>query len=69
MGVLFEDGRAVVTDPAEAMRWYRSAAGKGNAAAQYKLGNGYYSGRGVPRDYYEAARWFRKAAEQGRAEA
>jgi hypothetical protein len=44
-------------------------AEQGNAKAQYKLGNMYFSGVGVKQDYAEALRWFTKAAEQGHANA
>ncbi len=44
-------------------------AEKGDAAAQTRLGNCYYSGDGVPQDYTEALRWYRLAARQGVAEA
>ncbi len=42
-----------------------SAAEKGDAIAQAKLGDMYYNGEGVQKDYAEAARWYKKAAEQG----
>jgi TPR repeat protein len=38
---------------------------KGNADAQYKLGEMYYDGQVVPRDYKEAVKWHRKSAAQG----
>jgi TPR repeat protein len=53
----------------EAVKWYRKAAKKGDATAQYILGLCYYNGDGVPQDYTEAAKWYRKAAEQGLAQA
>ena len=51
------------------MRWYRQAAEKGSAKAQFNLGNLYYKGEGVARNYGEAAKWYRRAAAQGNAEA
>ena len=42
-----------------------SAARKGDAAAQLKLGEMYDMGEGVPQDYKEAAKWYRLSAEQG----
>lgn len=56
-------------DYAEAMRWYRMAADRGNAQAQVAVGNLYGQGQGVPQDYSEALRWFRLAADQGNSEA
>jgi TPR repeat protein len=50
---------------AEAMRWYRTAAAKGNALAQMRIGGLYGDGHGVPQNYGEALRWFRLAAAQG----
>jgi len=52
-------------DYTEAMRWYRTAAGKGLAKAQHNIGVFYQNGSGVPKDYASAARWYRKAADQG----
>jgi uncharacterized protein len=65
----WEDGRGVPQDYAEAMKWYRKAADKGNARAQFNLGFMYYDGKGVPQNYAEAMKWFRKAADQGHARA
>ncbi len=49
----------------EAARWFRMAAERGNADAQYMLGGLYSDGRGVAQDYAEALKWYRMAAEQG----
>ena len=54
-------------DNAEAVRWYRLAAGQGDASAQSNLGFMYQEGRGVPQDNAEAVRWYRLAAGQGHA--
>ncbi|UCB54646.1 MAG: SEL1-like repeat protein [Thiotrichales bacterium] len=40
-------------------------AKKGNAEAQYKVGEMYESGRGVAKNQVEAMRWINKAAAQG----
>lgn len=45
------------------------AAQRGDAKAQYKLGEKYYSGDGIEEDDGLAAKWYRKAAEQGNAAA
>ena len=42
-----------------------SRAQKGDAEAQYSLGNCYFYGFGVAKDQHEAVKWLRKAAEQG----
>ena len=51
------------------MRWFRIAAERGLAEAQYNLGVMHADGRGVERNLAEAARWYRLAAEQGVAQA
>jgi hypothetical protein len=45
----------------------RLSAEKGDANAQFLLGNMYADGRGVVRDQQQAASWYRKSAEQGNA--
>ena len=45
------------------------AAGRGNAAAQFNLGQMYRAGQGAPQDYAQAVKWYREAAEQGHADA
>ena len=52
-----------------AVRQYRQAAERGDAAAQFDLGRSYELGTGVPKDLEQAAQWYRKAAEQGHSEA
>jgi len=52
-----------------AIKHFRKAAEKGNAEAQFKLGNCLYQGLGAEQDQAEAVKWFRKAAEQGLAKA
>lgn len=67
LGMLYQMGKGVPKDNAEAMNWYRKAAERGEALAQLALGQGYEYGQGVPRDFEEAARWYHKAAGQGNA--
>jgi uncharacterized protein len=69
LGVMFENGRGVEKDPAQAAQWYRRAADKGNAQAQFNLGDLYEAGRGVDKDLNQALDWFRKAAKQGYGDA
>ena len=52
-------------DSAEAVRWFRLAAEKGHATAQYNLGIKYQTGDGVEKDSAEAAKWYLLAADQG----
>ena len=53
---------------AEAIKYFRLAASRGNAYAQYNLGIIYDYGHGVAKDQAEAVRWYRKAAVQGNAD-
>ena len=66
---MYDIGRGVPQDDAEAVRWYRLAAEQGDASAQYNLGVRYDDGLGVPLDDAEAVRWYRLAAEQGHVSA
>jgi TPR repeat protein len=43
----------------------RPAAEKGNALAQYYLGEMYYAGKGVVRNFLDAKVWYERAARQG----
>lgn len=45
----------------------KSAAERGDAAAQNELGDAYFYGRGVPRNYTEANKWYSKATETYKA--
>ena len=65
LGDSYANGTGVAKNDAEAVKWYRLAAGQGSAIAQYNLGNMYNKGRGVVQDYAEAVKWFRLAAAQG----
>ena len=44
-------------------------AEKGDAKAQYRLGECYYYGDGISRDFKQAEYWYRKAADNGYARA
>jgi TPR repeat protein len=59
----------VTQNYAEAVKWFRKAAGQGNAEAEDDLGCCYRDGQGVVKDDVEAVKWFRKSAEQGFGEA
>ena len=64
LGSMYDEGRGVSEDDAEAARWLRMAAEQGLAAAQGRLGEMYAEGLGVPRSGAEAARWLRLAADR-----
>mgnify|MGYP001187229350 CR=1 FL=1 len=53
----------------KASEWFKQAAKKGHASAQYNLGVMSYLGQGVPQDYTQAANWFEKAGNQDHASA
>ena len=59
---MYANGRGVSRDFAEAAIWYRKAAERGDAAAQYNLGVAYDAGQGVPRDAVQAYKWYDVAA-------
>jgi TPR repeat protein len=46
---------------------FKSLAKRGDAGAQFRLGEMYKNGQGVPRNDAEALKWFRRAADQGHA--
>lgn len=52
---------------AAALKEWRPLAAKGNAPAQYNLGQMYKRGVGVKRNYPTAFSWFTRAAQQGYA--
>ncbi|MGD0098041.1 MAG: tetratricopeptide repeat protein [Terracidiphilus sp.] len=52
-------------DSVRAVEWYRRAAERGHADAQYNLGSMYLLGEGVQADPDEGLRWLQSSAEQG----
>ena len=65
LGALYATGHW--TGPRDAVRaaeWYRRAAERGHADAQYNLGFMYLLGEGVPANPVEGLRWLRLAADQ-----
>lgn len=64
LGYLYDTGRELPQNDAEAVRWYRRAAAQNHAIALYNLANHYLSGRGVPQDTEEAIKWYRLAADR-----
>ncbi len=64
---MYDNGRGVAQDYAEAVRWYWLAADQGDAVAQNHLGFMYNNGRGVARDTALAQMWFYVAAVKGNA--
>lgn len=69
LGRMYEFGRGVPKDYAQAMLWYRKSADQGYAIAEFRLGILYANGLGVPRDESQAVSWYQKAAEHGNVDA
>ena len=69
IGVRYTDGRGVAADPSEAANWYKLAADRGFAPAQYRLANLFEKGTGVTRDMDKAISYYRQAADAGNASA
>lgn len=67
LGLIYQQGRGVKPDHAEAIKWYRLAAAQGNVDAQNNLGFTYSNSQQFTQDDVEAVRWFRLAAEKGYA--
>lgn len=65
VGVQYEMGLSVVENHAEALKWYRKAAGMGSVAAMYNLGLKYEDGFGADKDTDEALKWYEQAAAKG----
>jgi TPR repeat protein len=65
LGVMFQYGRGVPENDAEAVRWYRLAADQGDARAQNYLGRMYDNGEGIAENDIEALKWYRLSAAQG----
>jgi TPR repeat protein len=56
LGGLYEAGKGVPQNKAEAAKWHQNAANQGHAAAEFKVGEMYYNGWAIeialqPRDY------------------
>ena len=66
---VYDRGREVPIDKAEAVRWYMRAAEQGDAFSQYLLGNNAWNGTGMPKSEQAAVRWWQRAAAQGFAPA
>lgn len=69
IGLRYTDGRGVISDFAEAAKWYTLSAERGFAPAQYRLGNFSEKGLGMPRDAAKATQLYEQAAMQGNASA
>jgi TPR repeat protein len=68
-GTLYYHGQGVPQDFERAAMWFRKAADKGVAEAQYYLGLQHDDGQGVIHSHVRAAAWYQMAAKQGYAPA
>ena len=64
LGIMYAQGQGVPQNDVEAVKWYRLAADRGNAASQLALARMYETGRGVPQSDVEVATWYRRAADR-----
>ncbi len=61
---LYEKGLGTPVSPENAFRYYKFAADKGNAYAQYKVGSAFYHGNGVTMNREAAQEYYGKALHQ-----
>jgi TPR repeat protein len=67
IGTCYFWGLGAPNDEETGINFFRRAAERGQAEAQFNLGILYSEGRGVSQNNALAVKWFRKAAEQGNA--
>ena len=65
IGSMYQRGRGVPQNDAEAMEWFRKSARQGNGGGQNPLGAMYKSGQGVTEDHVRAFAWYDLASKQG----
>ena len=66
LGSLYYSGKNdIVRNPEKAMEFFRKAANKGNAKAQFHLGVCSERGMGVKQNDKEALKWYAESAKQG----
>jgi TPR repeat protein len=70
LGQMADNGLGPVQlDVKEAANWYRLAAEKNHAEAQFALSNAYAIGRGVPVDPARSLTWLERAGQNGHVQA
>jgi len=65
VGALYDNGLGVVSDEAEAFRWYSMAADQSFPLAMRNIGTMYATGHGVPYSLSQAQLWLGRAAGAG----
>ncbi len=63
LALMYANGKGVLKDDKEAIKWFTKAAEQGDADAQYNLGWMYANGEGVLKDLSKAKYWIKKAYE------
>ena len=69
LGNMYFNGIGVSENKADAVKYYKMAADKGNKQAQLQIGNMYFDGIGVLENKADAVKYYKMAAEQGSKEA
>ena len=64
IGLFTSGGKSTGSTSSQSFSQIKAAAERGDAAAQYQLGEAYFYGRGVTKNYTEAEKWYKKAAQQ-----
>ena len=65
LGLLYENDKWQLHDPAKSVDWYEKGAANGETYAMTRLGKLYEEGRGVPCDFEKAFEYYRRAAING----
>jgi len=66
LGRMYLKGDGVLTDPDQAIKWFKASAAQGNSDAQFLLGSMYLLPQ---KDVAEGVKWLRLSAEQGNQDA
>ena len=64
VGEMYERGRGVNKDMAQAFKWYLKSAEQGNTKGAFRAGLAYLKGEGVEKNLDEALKWLEKSAEK-----
>ncbi len=65
IGIMYDFGQGVETNPVEAFKWYKLAAEQGIPIVQHDLGVKYFQGVGTEQNFLEAAKWWEMSANAG----